>query len=269
MDAELERKYRDLQTRLKSYGKAVVAFSSGVDSTLLLFVAQEVLGDNVVAVTTTSPLMPERERDEARSFCHEWGIRHIECPTHEMDNAEFRSNKPDRCYRCKHELFSTIIQTAKTLDIDTIIEGSNIDDLGDYRPGLAVLKEKGIKSPLCEARFSKQNVRDLSRELGLPTWNKQSFACLATRFPYGDVISEEKLALVDKAEQFLLDRGFSQVRVRLHGSLARIEIPKATFAEFMDPVILSEVDTAFKAWGFTYVTLDIAGYRSGSMNDVL
>ncbi len=269
MHVELAQKYQALKSLLASYKRVVVAFSAGVDSTLLLFVAHEVLGDNVVAVTATSPLVPQRERDEARAFCADQGIDYLECATHEMESEEFRHNSPNRCYLCKHELFSTMIRLAHSRGIESIVEGSNLDDLDDYRPGLAAIQELGIQSPLREAGFTKQDIRDLSYELGLPTWRKQSFACLASRFPYGDSISEEKLVMIDKAEQFLLDRGFHQVRVRVHGLLARIEMPKSCFDQFMDEAFLDEVYKAFKTLGFTYVTLDIAGYRSGSMNEVL
>lgn len=269
MDSVLQQKYQTLQDILKSYERVVVAFSAGVDSTLLLRVAHDVLGDNAVAVTTISCTVPEREQREAQAFCQEYGIRHIECETHELDIDTFRDNPTNRCYLCKNELYAKIAAVAATLNIAVIVEGSNTDDLNDYRPGLAVLEEQGIKSPLRDAGLSKNDIRALSRELGLSTWNKQSFACLSSRFPYGDTISEEKLAMVDRAEQLLLDKGFTQVRVRIHGTLARIELPRESFESFMQPALLTEINDAFKAFGFTYVTLDIAGYRSGSMNEVL
>ena len=220
----LQDKYGKLQEYLKDLGGVVVAFSSGVDSTFLLRVAHDVLGDRAVAVTASSCSFPVRELNEAKTYCAENGIEHIIVASEELDIDGFRQNPKNRCYLCKHELFEKILKIAEEKGLPAVVEGSNMDDNGDYRPGLLAVKELGIKSPLRYAELSKAEIRELSRELGLPTWNKQSFACLSSRFVYGETISEIKLSMVDKAEQLLLDMGFHQVRVRIHDKMARIEV---------------------------------------------
>lgn len=262
-------KYTFLQDYLRSLGSVAVAFSSGVDSTFLLKVAHDVLGDRAIAVTASSCSFPGRELKEATAFCERNGIKHIVCKSEELEIDGFRQNPKNRCYLCKHELFEKILNIAAENGIAAVAEGSNTDDNGDYRPGLIAVKELGIKSPLREAELSKAEIRELSRELGLPTWDKQSFACLASRFVYGETIDEEKLGRVDKAEQRLLDLGFHQVRVRIHGNLARIEIDPSEFAKLMAGDTPKEIDRYFREIGFTYVTLDLGGYQTGSMNRTL
>ncbi|MGN1412822.1 MAG: ATP-dependent sacrificial sulfur transferase LarE [Anaerovoracaceae bacterium] len=269
MNQTITEKYTYLQDYLKSLGSIAVAFSGGVDSTFLLRVAHDVLGDNVLAVTAASCSFPERELREAKKYCEENGIRHVICQSEELDIEGFRQNPINRCYLCKHELFEKIGEIAAENHLAAIAEGSNMDDNGDYRPGLQAVKELGVKSPLRQAGLNKDEIRQLSRMLGLPTWNKQSFACLSSRFVYGETISEEKLFMVDRAEQLLLDRDFHQVRVRIHDKLARIEILPEEFSRLLDDSVRNTIYETLKSLGFTYVTLDLAGYRTGSMNEVL
>ncbi len=262
-------KQEELEKLLESYKRVAVAFSSGVDSTYLLKMAQKVLGENVIAVTASSCSFPKRELEEAKTFCRENGIRHIVVESEELDIDGFRQNPKNRCYLCKHELFEKIRSIAKENGIETVVEASNTDDDGDYRPGLVAVKELGIESPLRHVGLSKKEIREYSKELGLPTWNKQSFACLSSRFVYGETISEEKLAMVDQAEQLLLDMGFHQLRVRIHDKLARIEVHPSEFEKIMQEENRTKIFHELKQYGFTYVTLDLQGYRTGSMNETL
>ena len=262
-------KQEELEKLLESYKRVAVAFSSGVDSTYLLKMAQKVLGENVIAVTASSCSFPKRELEEAKTFCRENGIRHIVVESEELDIDGFRQNPKNRCYLCKHELFEKIRSIAKENGIETVVEASNTDDDGDYRPGLVAVKELGIESPLRRVGLSKKEIREYSKELGLPTWNKQSFACLSSRFVYGETISEEKLAMVDQAEQLLLDMGFHQLRVRIHDKLARIEVQPSEFEKIMQEENRTKIFHELKQYGFTYVTLDLQGYRTGSMNETL
>ena len=262
-------KYDRLKQYLKALGSVAIAFSSGVDSTFLLFAAKEALGENVVAVTASSCSFPERELREAKAFCRREGIRHIICESEELKIDGFARNPRNRCYLCKHELFEKILAIARREGINAVAEGSNLDDNGDYRPGLQAVAELGIKSPLRDCGFSKADIRALSKHMNLPTWNKQSFACLSSRFVYGEPITPEKLRMVDCAEQLLLDLGFHQLRVRIHGNIARIELMPAEFPRFMADDVRLKVYARLKALGFDYVTLDILGYRVGSMNETL
>lgn len=266
---EIQEKYKKLRQILQDLGSVAIAFSSGVDSTFLLKVAHDVLGDKVVAVTASSCSFPVRELEEAKNFCAEHGITHVICKSEELDIDGFRQNPTNRCYLCKHELFEKIRKIAEEHHLAAVAEGSNLDDNGDYRPGLIAVKELGIKSPLREAELSKAEIRELSRQLGLPTWDKQSFACLSSRFVYGETIDEKKLGMVDRAEQLLLDMGFHQVRVRIHGMLARIEVLPEELPRIVEPERSREITEKLKSYGFTYVTLDLLGYRTGSMNETL
>lgn len=267
------REQLEKQEELKHYferlGSVAIAFSSGVDSTYLLKIAHDVLGEKVIAVTASSCSFPKRELKEAEAFCRQENIRHFVTESEELKIEGFSKNPKNRCYLCKHELFEKILKIAEEHKIAYVAEGSNLDDNGDYRPGLRAVAELGIKSPLRDCGFTKQDIRALSKELNLPTWEKQSFACLSSRFVYGETISEEKLAMVDKAEQLLLDLGFHQVRVRIHGMMARIEIEPEEFPKLMETGNREKIIKAFREYGFTYVTLDLSGYRMGSMNETL
>lgn len=265
----LHQKYEALKDFFRSYGSAAVAFSGGVDSALLLAAAQEALGSHVCAVTAVSRSFPCWERQEAEQLCASLGVKHILCTTDELSLEAFQKNPPDRCYHCKKYIFSQITAIAAENNCAVICEGSNMDDLGDYRPGMQAIRELGIRSPLKEAGLYKEEIRQLSRELGLPTWKKPSYACLASRFPYGEAITEEKLRRVELAETFLMERGFCQVRVRSHGDLARVELPSEDFPRFMEESVRLEAARRFKEIGFAYTSLDLIGFRSGSMNEVL
>lgn len=268
MDA-LEQKQQKLETYLKELGSVIIAFSSGVDSTFLLKIAHDVLGEKAVAVTARSCSFPKRELDEARAFCEKEHIEHIIVDSEELAIEGFAQNPKNRCYLCKRELFTRIREIAARRNIPYIAEGSNMDDNGDYRPGLTAVAELGIKSPLRYAGLNKEEIRQLSKKLGLSTWDKQSFACLSSRFVYGETITEEKLSMVDMAEQRLLDLGFHQVRVRMHGQIARIEILPEEFERIVRQDVARELDRYFHELGFAYVTLDLGGYRMGSMNKTM
>ncbi len=266
---ELNDKYNNLKNYIKSLGSVIVAFSSGVDSTFLLKTAQDVLNDKVIAVTASSCSFPKRELNEAIEFCKKNNIKHFVIESEELDIDGFKNNPPNRCYLCKKELFTKIKKIAQENNTENIIEGSNLDDNGDYRPGLIAIKELDIKSPLRYAKLSKNDIRLLSKELNLNTYDKPSFACLASRFPYGEMITKEKLQMVERAEQFLLDLGFKQVRVRIHNLMARIEIEETEFEKLIQKHTRDEVVKKFQELGFTYISMDLKGYRTGSMNEVI
>ena len=231
---DINEKFEKLKNYLSSLESVVVAFSSGVDSTFLLKTAHDVLGDKVIAVTAESCSFPKRELNEAKLFCQKEGIKHIVVESEELEIDGFCKNPVNRCYLCKKELFEKITEIAKENNIKNIVEGSNIDDNGDYRPGLQAVSELNIKSPLRYAELNKNEIRELSKKLELNTWDKQSFACLSSRFVYGEEITKEKLSMVDKAEQLLLDLGFHQLRVRIHGTIARIEVLPDEFPKLIE-----------------------------------
>lgn len=269
ISGETEKKYQSLLTDLKLYPSLAVAFSAGVDSTFLLDCAHNVLGDRVTAFTARSCSFPERELLEAKKFCAEKKIRHIILNSEELNIPGFCDNPKNRCYLCKRELFEKIRSLSQQLKISHIAEGSNSDDNGDYRPGLKAIKELGILSPLRHAGLNKEEIRRLSFRQGLSTWNKQSFACLSSRFVYGEKITLTRLKMVERAEQLLLDLGFHQVRVRIHGMTARIEVNKDEIIKIFAPLIRDAISAEFHQIGFTFVTVDIDGYKTGSMNKTL
>ena len=270
----IRQRFEDLKTRLTDMGAAAVAFSGGVDSTFLLQTAADVLGtENVLAVTAVSAFTPEAESAEARAFCLERGIRQEVLRLDVLDIEGIRRNPPDRCYICKKAIFENIIRTAAEHGISHVADGSNADDQGGYRPGLRALAELGILSPLKEAGLTKQDIRDLSKERGLATWNKPAMACLASRFVYGETLDEGRLKMAERSEGYLRSLGLKQFRVRVHGeganTLARIEVLPADLEKIMKDGTRQEIAAALKKEGFAYVSLDLSGYRTGSMNETL
>jgi uncharacterized protein len=263
-------KLRKLNELLAGMGSAVVGFSGGVDSSFLAAAAHRVLGERAVAVTCYSPTLPESEREEAAAVARWIGIRHILVPQNELDSAEFVKNDADRCYHCKKGRFTALTAWAATEGFRWVLEGANADDCGDYRPGMrAVAELAAVRSPLLEVGLTKNEIRELSRQWRLPTWNKPAAACLSSRVAYGQPVTEAKLAQIEKAEAVLMKIFTGPIRVRHHGELARIEVDCGELARFADPATAKEIDAQLKALGFTYVAVDLAGYRAGSMNQML
>lgn len=262
-------KYERLKSLLGEMGKVLVAFSGGVDSSFLLKVAVDVLGENVLAVIASSETYPEKERDEAVKLAGKLNVRHKIIQTKELDNPDFSNNPPERCYFCKIELFSKLRDIAETENIPYVLDGSNYEDISDFRPGAKAAEELGIRSPLKEVGLVKNEIRQLSKNFDLPTWDKPAMACLSSRFPYFTEIEPESLKQVALAEEYLRELGFNQVRVRHHGQIARIEIDSKEFQRIIDEDVRKKIIKNFKKFGFIYISLDLAGFRSGSMNEPL
>lgn len=269
LDPGLLAKRDDLFERLRGAGRLVVAYSGGVDSAFLAWAAHEALGDDFLAVTAVSPSYPREHRDMAEQVVARFGLPHRFVETTEMERADYRANRPDRCYHCKSELFERLDRVCGELGFDAVAYGINADDTGDYRPGHAAASEHGVLSPLLDAGLAKDEIRALSRAAELPTWDLPASACLSSRLPYGTEVTPERLAQVEEGEKRLRDLGFRQVRLRHHGDLARVEVAPTEMARALDPEMARAVSQAIKPLGFKWVSLDLDGYRMGSLNEVL
>ena len=265
---QLENKLQKLEELLTELGSAVVAFSGGVDSTFLLQVARDVLGaEQVIALTATSPTYPSHEFNESVKLAKALGVKQVVVDSNELEIPGFAVNPPRRCYHCKKELFEICLEKARELGYAEVLDGSNLDDLQDYRPGREAAQELKVRSPLLEAGLTKEDIRELSRQHGLPTAEKQPFACLASRFPYGTRITAERLKQIDRCETFMREKGFHTFRVRYHDETARIEVALDELPRIIDDEMRVKLLSEFKSAGFTYVALDLQGYRIGSMNE--
>lgn len=264
-----EEKYEKLKRLLKEMGQVVVAYSGGVDSTFLLKVAYDVLKENAMGVLAVSASFPSREYKRALEVAGQIGVSVEVIKTHEIEDPRYVENPVNRCYFCKKDLFGEIQELAKKGHYKNLVDGSNFDDLGDHRPGMKALQEKKVRSPLIEAKLAKNDIRALSRNLGLPTWQKDELACLSSRFPYGEKITEEKLHMVDRAENFLSDLGFHNIRARHTGKTLKIEVAPEEISRFFDEKIREKIVREIKKIGYIYVTIDLEGYRRGSLNETL
>ena len=265
----LKKKHRDLESRIIKLGSVLVAFSGGIDSTLVLAIAHKVLGKRVLAVTAESDSLPERELQTARHLARVLEVEHKIIKTNEMSSPDYLKNPINRCYYCKSELYSKLTKIASEHKLSSILNGINLDDLGDHRPGINAAKEARVISPLVESKLNKQDVRDLAREMRLPNWEKPALACLSSRIPYGQPVTTKKLSMIEEAEEALLLEGFRQVRVRHHGDMARIEVPREDISDLLKIDLFKKINRHLKKIGFKYVSVDLKGYRSGSLNEVL
>jgi uncharacterized protein len=269
MDAALDAKLDRMRAIFAPMRSLIVAFSGGVDSTLVLKVAHDTLGGRVLALTTTSPTMPDEDRDSALAMARLLGARHLVVESNELEIPGYAANPLNRCYLCKHNLFTVCEAKAAELGIDEIADGLNLDDLHDYRPGMQAASEKRVRHPLVEAEMSKAEVREVSRSMGLPTWDRPASPCLSSRFPYGTVITPEALAKVAAGEKLLHSMGFAIARVRYHGEVARLELEQSRIAQIFEPALRDTVEREFKKIGFRFVAIDLKGFRSGSLNEGL
>lgn len=269
IEPETKERYEKLRAILKEMGSVVIGFSGGVDSTFLSYTAHDVLGDQALAVTAVSPTLPESEERDARDMAASIGIRHLVVHSTEFSDPEFVKNPKNRCYICKKIRFTALVNLTKQEGFHWVVDGGNVDDLGDFRPGMKALEEMAdaVRSPMIEAGITKDDIRALSQELGLRTWNKQSAACLASRIPYGVELTPQRLSMIDKAEQYIAPYITGSLRVRYHGDVARIEVKEDEI-----PAILAhrkDIVQALRRCGFTYVSLDLGGYEMGSLNEVI
>ena len=268
-DGALLQKAASLDARLQALGSVLVAYSGGVDSAFLGITAARVLGDRSICVTADSPSYPDRHRDLAIGTARAFNLRHEMVPTSEVENPDYRANPANRCYYCKHELYTHLTAIARARDFAAVVDGSNADDRGDYRPGRQAAREFGVLSPLDEVGLTKDEIRELARRAGLSTWDEPASACLSSRIPYHTEVTEAKLRTIDAAERVLRDLGFRVCRVRHHDAIARLELGRDEIARAFEPEIAAAIDRELRALGYEHVTIDLRGYRQGSLNDAL
>jgi len=268
-EALLERKQEKLFSILGNLGRVLVAYSGGTDSAFLAWAAGRVLGENAIAVTADSPSIPESHKRDAAEYARICGFRHEMITTHEFENPDYARNDPDRCFHCKNELFSRLGEVARDLGFEHVVYGVNTDDLGDYRPGQEAARLHEVKAPMVEAGLRKAEIRELARRAGLPFWDRPAAACLSSRIPYGTAVTVERIKTIEQGEEAVRDLGFRQFRVRFHGELVRLEFARDELARAMTLEVAGKLTAIFKPLGFKYITLDLEGYRQGSLNEVL